>query len=383
MLKNWFLILLVCLSAHLAYGCNADDDNSFTDGDIDKSDNDTGDTTDGDIEIDFDSLVDGDNSENEIDTIQHEMPECKDGVCFDNDSGLTWEEPIEKEFKKWNEAVAYCENLQLDNHDDWRLPTISELRTLIRGCPSTEPGGICGISDSCLSTTCEVNRSCMSCDSLSSYLPNNMEKVGASHWSSSKTTNHEDKIWLLGFFGAWITNSNIVEVGYARCVRGDFLSFVTTTTYGTWHDSSTDLIWQNPDAGVAMFWQEAKDYCNNLWLVDKNDWRLPTISELRTLIRGCPSTEPGGICGVTDDCHDISCWNKSACMSCPANEGPSNGCYWPDEIEGYCFYPSMYASSSTYMGGMNGDTLNRWHISSAIVGGMDASYSLSDVRCVR
>ncbi len=102
-------------------------------------------------------------------------------------------------------------------------------------------------------------------------------------------------------------------------------------------------IWQNPPADHSMSWQEAVDYCDDLYWNGQNDWRLPTISELRSLIDGCGATEPDGECHVTDnclvfaDCHDISCGG------CSADEGPSSGCYWKAGMSGQC---SWYWSSS-------------------------------------
>ena len=46
-------------------------------------------------------------------------------------TGLHWS-MLAKHKKKWLDAVNYCENLKEDGHEDWRLPTIGELRTLIK-----------------------------------------------------------------------------------------------------------------------------------------------------------------------------------------------------------------------------------------------------------
>ncbi len=81
-----------------------------------------------------------------------------EGIWFDAKSGLCWEEPVsaEKELV-WFEAMEYCRILVIGDHDDWHLPDIDELRTLIRGCMGTETDGYCstnpttdtGSGDSC------------------------------------------------------------------------------------------------------------------------------------------------------------------------------------------------------------------------------------------
>ena len=109
---------------------------------------------------------------------------------------------------------------------------------------------------------------------------------------------------------------------------------MTTVTGDTWTDPTSGLMWQvtpskNEDLPVGIA------HCQNLGLGGLSGWRLPTISELRTLIRGCTATETGGSCGVTDLCLDRSCEDAS-CDSCPSGFGPINGCYGPPELPGGC-----------------------------------------------
>ena len=91
-------------------------------------------------------------------------------------------------------------------------------------------------------------------------------------------------------------------------------------------------------------WDEAKSYCDSLSLGGRSDWHLPTIGELRTLIRGCPATEDGGACNVEEgDCLSWSCRDDS-CSGCTVEDGPGEGgMNWPVEIEGDCCW---YWSSS-------------------------------------
>jgi hypothetical protein len=103
-----------------------------------------------------------------------------------------------------------------------------------------------------------------------------------------------------------------------------------------WYDSASGVYWALlPSGDSTMTWQSAVDYCGVLTLCDHGDWRLPTLGELRSLVRGCDVTVTGGTCEVTDDCHTADCWNSN-CDGCAFDEGPDDGCYRPAEIEGSC-----------------------------------------------
>ncbi|MDD5307586.1 MAG: DUF1566 domain-containing protein [Deltaproteobacteria bacterium] len=143
-----------------------------------------------------------------------------------------------------------------------------------------------------------------------------------------------------------------------------------------WLDSASNLVWQVTPSGGKLEWQPAVDHCDGLTLCGHDGWRLPTINELRSLVRGCPDTQTGGACGVIDGC-DIYCWSMS-CAGCSSGGGPDNGCYWPTEIEGACddFYwsSSSRADSSSYA----------WHVNFG-KGQVDtyATYYTYYARCVR
>jgi hypothetical protein len=52
-----------------------------------------------------------------------------DGTATDNVTGLTWQKD-QYPASEWETALNYCENLQLDGHNDWRLPNIRELESI-------------------------------------------------------------------------------------------------------------------------------------------------------------------------------------------------------------------------------------------------------------
>ena len=153
----------------------------------------------------------------------------------------------------------------------------------------------------------------------------------------------------------WYTGEEIVIGGVCpKCGEGlecSTLGFICQDIGdpGTWTDSSTGLMWQNrlaswiedtsgaTDDGDVLtstivagdvylmrdedfFGEDAARYCNNLDLGGHlGDWRVPTISELRTLVRNCPPLSPGGSCGVTDTCFSDSCANDNCepSLECP------------------------------------------------------------------
>jgi hypothetical protein len=50
-----------------------------------------------------------------------------------------------------------------------------------------------------------------------------------------------------------------------------------------WKDPKTDLEWQFDSPG-EMTWQTALEYADSLSLDGKRDWRLPSLSDLETLL---------------------------------------------------------------------------------------------------
>ena len=50
------------------------------------------------------------------------------------------------------------------------------------------------------------------------------------------------------------------------------------------YDSKTQLSWQSTPSTKTFNWSDAKSYCNNLTYGGKEDWRLPNIDELKSLV---------------------------------------------------------------------------------------------------
>ncbi len=103
----------------------------------------------------------------------------------------------------WGEAKKYCENLKEGGYSDWRLPTISEFRTLIQNCPATETGGECKVTDSCLlSDKCSTD-ACLGCKY---FEDGRYSKLGDTEWFWSSSEPGVQKV------GAWTVSFNLGSV---------------------------------------------------------------------------------------------------------------------------------------------------------------------------
>ena len=93
---------------------------------------------------------------------------------------------------------------------------------------------------------------------------------------------------------------------------------ITSKCTGNFPNEHDGLCWSKLFTGVDASLIDDGEKCKEI------SGRMPTISELRTLITDSPYTETGGECGVTDTCvngSDIKCYDKNYCI---VNAGVKN-----------------------------------------------------------
>jgi len=199
------------LACFVFLGCSGDGYSDWGDGGLFE---DAGDS--GEFESDSSDTSSGDgDSDGDADTGQAEAWE-------DPDTGYSWvKDPYwDLPLLSQGDAVAYCEELDLDGFTDWTLPTIYELRSLVVDCPDTELGGTCQVNDTCLESYCIYG--CHGCEAGGCYQPDLFLGCDAiAYWSSSLIANAEGEGWILNFqdgnvAGQWHTFNLRV-----RCVRSN------------------------------------------------------------------------------------------------------------------------------------------------------------------
>ena len=274
------LALVLALSMFACFsksGDDDDDDDASADDDNGSDDDQTVDDDESDDDVEDDDTTDDDNGDD--DAADDDNDDDDTDVWFDSNTGLTWQNSSSHEV--WSDAVDYCGSLVLGNNSDWRLPTISELRSLIDGCSDTEAGGACGVTDECLNSGCSNSACENGCSAGGGSGPNGAywpaELTGGeygSYWSSSSVTGQSGWAWHIDFTAAAILEGNKTAGDYVRCVRG-------SAPAGTWSDVQSGLMWQVQPVNTRKNWEDAQDECDQLTIEKFADWRVPTVDELR------------------------------------------------------------------------------------------------------
>jgi hypothetical protein len=245
-----------------------------------------------------------------------------DGTVTDLNTGLVWQQtPGDK--VTFEEALAAAETFDLAGYDDWRLPSIKELYSLI-DFGGVDPSGYQGSDTSGLVPFIDTDYFDFEYGDTSA----GERIIDAQYWSSTEyvgTTMGGSPTT----FGVNFADGRIK--GYGRTSpRGDemtqFVRYVRgNTDYGdnqlldngdgTVTDVATGLMWMQADSGGAMDWEDALAYAEALELAGYDDWRLPNAKELQSIVDYTRSPSTSGsaaidpifnVTSITDEGGD---WN--------------------------------------------------------------------------
>jgi len=214
-----------------------------------------------------------------------------DGTITDLNSGLMWQkDPGDK--MTYNEAVSGASTFNLAGYNDWRLPSIKELYSLIdfRG---TDPSA--GVTSGMIPF--------IDADYFNFEYgnPSAGERIIDSQWTTSSVYESTVMDGQEGFFGVNFADGRIKcyptannKLYFTIYVRGNSygLNDFVDNGDGAISDISTGLIWQRNDNGEGVLWEKALSYCENLELAGYDDWRLPNAKELQSIVdySRCPDT---------------------------------------------------------------------------------------------
>lgn len=214
----------------------------------------------------------------------------------DNITGLIWTRSpdlnadgnIDSDDKRTQtEAVSYCANLNQGGFDDWRLPDIKTLYSLM-DFSGKDPSGYNGTDSSELSAFMNAAFEWGFGDT------NAGERIIDGQYATSTlyvstTMNGDETMFGVNFVDGRIkgypTNN---KTFYVHCTRGNEeygLNSYTDNGDDTISDSATGLMWQKNDAGTdTTNWDGAVSRCESATTAGYSDWRLPNAKELHSLM---------------------------------------------------------------------------------------------------
>jgi len=218
----------------------------------------------------------------------------KGNIVTDNVTGLMWTQSTDidgdgvttdvDDKKSPTEAVSYCQDLSLEGYDDWRLPDVKTLYSLIL-FSGEDPSAYQGSDTSGLKTFLDASFSRSFGDST------NGERLIDGQYATttiyvSTTMNGDETMFGLNFVDGRIKGYPTRSKFYVHCVRENEAYGVNNFSDnedGTISDSATNLMWEQNDS-PSTNWEDAVSTCENSLSANFNDWRLPDAKELQSLL---------------------------------------------------------------------------------------------------
>ncbi|MCA3593985.1 MAG: DUF1566 domain-containing protein [Methylobacterium sp.] len=216
-----------------------------------------------------------------------------DGTVSDPVTGLVWAKAASAPLA-FAEIEPYARKSRLGGHDDWRVPNIRELYSLIdyRGGYSGDPA---------------TSRPYMDLSAFDfAYAPGTglgdaaqrRRPIDVQEWSATRyvgrTMGRDDTVFGVNFADGRIKGYPMMDpMNRMRSLNRLAVRLVRGPPYGqndfearreSVMDRATRLEWQRREDGSARSWGDALAYCSALSREGGSEWRLPTAKELHSIV---------------------------------------------------------------------------------------------------
>ena len=213
-----------------------------------------------------------------------------DGTVSDLVTGLMWTRDPGEE-KTLARALEGAPRCRVGGHEDWRLPTIKELYSLIQFSgtdpdPSAASGsGLVPFIDASIFTGFEYG------DPARGHRIIDAQYATCTRYVST-TMQRNETMFGVNFADGRIKGYPIKGRRgegqyYVLYVRGNpeyGKNDLVDNGDGTITDQATGLTWMQGDSAKGLNWRDALEYAEDLELARHDDWRLPSAKELQSIV---------------------------------------------------------------------------------------------------
>lgn len=237
-------------------------------------------------------------------TTQASYTDNGDGTVTDNVTGLMWAKTPDlngdgeiraNDKLSYEDAQASAETLTLGGYDDWRIPTIKEMYSLMdfrgvdpSGYESDDPSGLIPFID-----RNHFDFAYGDTEAGERIIDSQMASTNLYVYGTNATV--DPTLFGVNFADGRIKGYGLELHGrdktfFVMYVRGDTgygVNDFTDNGDGTVTDAATGLMWAQADNGEAISWEDALAYAraaNAEGYLGHDDWRLPDIKELQGIV---------------------------------------------------------------------------------------------------
>jgi hypothetical protein len=148
------------------------------------------------------------------------------------------------------------------------------------------------------------------------YFPNTSASY---YWSPTTRKSLKENAWYANFSEGLVSTYQKTKSLFVIAVRGQKAAthFVNNGD-GTVTDLSTGLMWQGATVPGLHTWSEALTYCESSNYANFNDWRLPNLKELASIVdltKTGPSIDGYFLSNINNDAY----WSSTTLLTNSSN----------------------------------------------------------------
>lgn len=240
----------------------------------------------------------------QVDGTQPNYVDNGDGTVTDTVTGLMWAKSpdmngdgaiLANDKMSFDEAMAGAATFSLAGYDDWRVPTIKEMYSLMN-FSGVDPSGYDSVDTSGMIPFIDrdyFDFAYGDTDAGERIIDSQM--VSTTRYVSGTNATKDDTVFGVNFADGRIKGYGMMLHGhdktffvmYVRGATGYGVNDFTDNGDGTVTDASSGLMWSKADNGKAISWQDALAYAqtaNAEGYLGHDDWRLPNVKELQAIV---------------------------------------------------------------------------------------------------